>query len=107
MNMKLIYKMNLLIVISILFCIGCQKEVIHVLDEDPFSRHQGTIDGGGGNGLNGKPLESFRINPQVIVDANSDLKRIMGNIQKFFPPLAARMLHIQRERAWYMVPVAL
>jgi hypothetical protein len=74
----------------------------------PPSNQAGGIDGGGGgNGLEGKPLESFRVD----LTQQSSFQRVRANIiEKLaarFPKFAADLMHISEERAWYLIPTEL
>lgn len=74
----------------------------------PPSNNAGGIDGGGGgNGLDGKPLESFRVD----LTQQDSYQRVRANvIEKLatrFPKFAADLIHISEERSWYLIPTEL
>lgn len=74
----------------------------------PPSQEQGGIDGGGGgNGLNGKPLESFRFDIAALPSYESIRANVIDKLVIRFPELAADLLHVSEERAWYLIPVDL
>jgi len=101
-----------------LFSFGCQsqKEVVHdrqapTAPQAPNIKNEGessgTVDGAGGNGVNGRPLESYQIDSRKLVGSYEDISRVFKALEDRVPRLAAVMLHIVRERSWYMIPVAL
>jgi len=69
---------------------------------------QGGVDGGGGNGYNGRPLESYKINDMMaLAEVKNSILPMLSNLKKSFLPLAADLTFILRERNWYMIPAAL
>jgi len=111
--------LNILAFLGLTACQGSKETVVekhYVTGKDsqtglpvpPPSENFGGIDGGGGgNGLEGKPLESFRVD----LTQQTAFKRVRENvIEKLsarFPKLAADLLHISEERAWYIIPAEL
>lgn len=74
----------------------------------PRSEAEGGLDaGGGGNGVNGKPLESYRVEITQLPAYQRLHEKILSKIVDRFPKLAADFLHITLERSWYFVPVPL
>ena len=73
----------------------------------PPSNNGGIDGGGGGNGVDGKPLESFRVE-LTSLDSFSVVKtKVIAPLTIRFPQLAADLLHIASERAWYLIPIDL
>lgn len=111
--MKLSFLTFILISVSLVGCTS-PKESTHerVIErrvevpfpEPPEGRPQGPSDGGGGAGVAGKPLESYRIN---VRDRNEFIKNIgpiLKNLTKSFPRLAADLVHVVDSRTWYLIP---
>lgn len=70
--------------------------------------NQGGIDSGGGNGIDGRLLESFIQDPQADLGPTSTwVKSLLDRINKIYPPLAADFAHILHDRDWYFLPVKL
>ncbi len=68
----------------------------------------GTDSNGGGNGLNGKLLESYiDRNLKSRVYYVTYLKPLIETLAAEYPYLAADMIHIASERDWYFVPAEL
>lgn len=100
-------------------CMGSPKEVIkeiHVYDKGagngampapPASGVGGVDDGGGGNGVAGKPLESYAIDVRQIYEFKEIVVPIILSLKDKFPNLAADLTYIASERSWYLVPVKL
>jgi len=70
--------------------------------------NEGGIDGGGGgNGLSGKPLESFRVDLTQKTAYKRLRENVLNKLTVSFPQLAADLLHITEERSWYLIPTEL
>lgn len=67
----------------------------------------GGVDGGGGNGLSGKPLESYQVDLKSVPEFQKFIAPVIRNLKRSFPHLAADMNYLSREREWYFVPVSL
>ena len=65
----------------------------------------GPTDSGGGNGANGKALESFKIKIHEDPRFLRLLEPILDLIQEKNPDMFGSVLHVLSERNWYMVPV--
>jgi len=99
----------LLMTLAALVACTSQKEVIYETQQlvhDGGKSNQGGTDSGGGNGLSGKPLESYRIdiNSQEVF---SKVKTIISNVGQNFPELAGDMWHVAQDRRWYNIPSSL
>jgi len=82
---------------------SCQRETVVLREQTP-----GTVDGGGANGVGGKPLGGWALRSIGDLAEYKDIVRpILENLTKCFVPLAADMMHISERRTWFMVPVAL
>lgn len=64
----------------------------------------GPSDGGGGAGLEGKPLESYRTDIQTHAEYQKFIQPVINNLAKYFPRLATELLHVVKERTWYLIP---
>ena len=102
---------NILLLLGLAACQGSKETVVekHYVGQDglPAPADGGSVPGGGGNGINGKPLESFRVD---LTQQDSYLrvqKDVINKLIVRFPKLAADLMHISEERAWYFVPVEL
>lgn len=67
----------------------------------------GPTDSGGGNGANGKALESFKVSILGTEQYVRLLQPVLDLIQEKNPEMFASVLHILSERNWYMVPVTM
>jgi hypothetical protein len=103
--MKTQFLISLFILITLQSC-QQPKEIIRetVIVSDRSQQTGGTDQVGGGNGLDGTPLDAFIQD----IQKNSGYKnKIVPLIQKLsitFPRLAADMYHLSQQRDWYFVP---
>lgn len=68
---------------------------------------RGTLDGGGGNGINGKPIESYRVNIRELPEYKKFVEPLMVFLgYSWSDPLYAR-LNTVIDKNWYFVPVPL
>lgn len=67
----------------------------------------GGVDGGGGNGVEGKPLESYRRDISTISGYSLLYDKVILPLRTKLPHLAADLLHVGSERSWYLIPVRL
>lgn len=107
---------NILMLLGLAACQGGKETVVekHYVNENgtglpvPPSHQEGGIDGGGGgNGLDGKPLESFRVDLSQQSSFQLVQKEVINKLIVRFPKLAADLMHISEERAWYLIPTEL
>lgn len=110
------FNMNKIIftLISIAIATACttNKETIVISPAPPSQSTQlpnpgmGGTDSAGGNGFDGKPLESYAVN---IVNKSefAKLKSLIANVAKISPRYAARMLYIAKEKRWYFLSTEL
>lgn len=73
----------------------------------PGNNATGTIDGGGGNTINGKPLDLYRKNLMQLPSVKKHVLPLIRKVMMKLPPLAGDMYHIMTERSWFFVPVEL
>ncbi|MEQ1877044.1 MAG: hypothetical protein ABL958_10390 [Bdellovibrionia bacterium] len=73
----------------------------------PEPTNRGTIDGGGGNTLKGRPLESYRKDLFKVPSVLKYIVPMIQNVAKKLPQLGGDLYHIIEDRAWYFVPVEL
>lgn len=109
-----IFTRTVILALIALMSNACSKrEIIRetVVVERPTSNElptfEGTVDGGGGNGTNGKPLESYIVNIYDEKVFKDYLKPRIDLIQKHIPALASDFQHILNERRWFLIPVDL
>jgi hypothetical protein len=107
---------NILMLLGLAACQGGKETVVekHYVTENgtglpvPPSQQIGGADpGGGGNGLDGKPLESFRVDLSQQPAYQLVQKNVINKLIIRFPKLAADLLHVAEERAWYLIPTEL
>lgn len=67
----------------------------------------GTDSTGGGNGVNGKPLESYAVSIEANADYKTHIAPIIAQVVKKFPRFASDLIHISVDRRWYLIPVDL
>lgn len=111
-------KLIFLTLSSILLLVSCggQKETTQVIIQTPETKTEGGgstgggvggVDLGGGNVIDGKMIEDYR----VLISEEAAYQEFVLPIQKTlkdkFPELAADFLHITEARKWYIVPVDL
>ncbi|MGZ3744766.1 MAG: hypothetical protein ACXWRE_15700 [Pseudobdellovibrionaceae bacterium] len=111
-----ILRINILTLLLLTACQGSKETVVekHFVTGSgpnlpvPPDKAEGGIDGGGGgNGVERKPLESFRVD-LTQVPAYQRLKdKVIDKLVVRFPKLAADLLHITEERSWYLIPAEL
>jgi hypothetical protein len=91
-----------------LFLTACGKDGGTIASEQPYrSGHSGTVDGGGGNGHDGVPLEYFRVDAGKEIAKVPGLQHVLDAVEKAFLPLAGDMRHIREHRRWYMITAPL
>lgn len=73
----------------------------------PVAPGVGGGDLGGGNGLLGKPIETYRIRIDRTEEFREMILPVILRVEKKVPLLALEMWHIIQRRAWYFVPVKL
>ena len=74
---------------------------------DPLAKPaSGGTDSGGGNGIQGQPLESFS-KPVSSLPEFKRVQVVIDNLSKNCPEVAADFVHIVKERTWYFVPIEL
>lgn len=73
----------------------------------PLTTNLGGGDLGGGNGILGKPLETYRIRIDKTEEFRDFLQPVLMRVEKKLPLLALEMWHVIQRRAWYFVPVKL
>lgn len=107
---------NILAFLGLVACQGNKETIVekhYVTGNDsglpvPPSNQEGGIDGGGGgNGLDGKPLESFRVDLTQQASYQRVRANVIEKLKTSFPKLAADLIHISEERAWYLIPTEL
>jgi len=64
----------------------------------------GTDSTGGGNSVNGKPVDDYILNLRKIDTYNQYLKPLVINLEKNYPYLAGDFKHLIHRRMWYFVP---
>lgn len=116
--MKKIFFLNLSLVFLLVACAG-QKETTQVVVSAPTTKTSGGGDSGGtgggvgggdlggGNTLEGKLIEDYRVMISEEAAYKEYIKPILLTLKDYFPELAADFLHMTESRRWYIVPVDL
>lgn len=105
MKLNLIKRIAPLILISIFFtaCEGGKKTIVH--ETRVQSDLGGTENTGGGNGVNGKPLESYiEKNLENTSSYRQYVRPLISELEVQYPRLAADFYHITFQRQWYFIP---
>jgi hypothetical protein len=68
---------------------------------------QGGADMGGCNGIQSRCFEDFIVRIDEREEFKAVVLPIFEKLKKLYPPMAADILHLTRERSWYFVPVEL
>jgi hypothetical protein len=105
-------KTQILFLALAIFLGACTKEIIREKSPEAAPNtnpkaDEGTIDSGGGNGLAGKPLESYRVAISTDEDVLKLIAPIVNNVLEALPRFAGHLNFILRERSWYIVPAKL
>ncbi len=104
------------IFILLFICTSCQPkpEIIHDQVASPTDSHvptesqtatHGTVAGGGGVGINNRPLESYKLEWSSHKNLETIVMTVIQNVSRTSQKLAADLLHIKKHRVWYDVPV--
>lgn len=70
----------------------------------PEAQAEGGVDSGGGNGLEGRMLESYKKPVQEVPAFADKVLPVILNLARVYPRLASDLWHIARERSWYFIP---
>lgn len=102
-------KFYFLIFLPILVCIqGCQqpKETVRetVVVSDRSQQTGGTDQVGGGNGIDGVPLDAFISNVEKSQGYITKIEPLIKQLSQTFPELAGDFYHLSHQRDWYFVP---
>ena len=104
MNFKLI---NFLIACLIINT-GCTKEtkIIETSgpNNDPNGYRGGTDSVGGGNTINGKPIDAYIKDPKKLNCYINKINPLIEKLESSYPNLAADFKHFTLQRDWYFVP---
>lgn len=68
---------------------------------------EGNSNGGGGNGINGKPIESYAIDIRTLTSYQNKVVAVEKMIRKKLPDFVDDFTSAARTKTWYFVPVAL
>ena len=101
-----------LILIAVFFCsLGCeQNKVVEktvVVTAQQQDTEGGADVGGGGNGIDGIPLEAFKVNISKTSLYKFQIDPLVGRLIQIQPSLASGFYRIANYRGWYFVPVSL
>lgn len=117
--MKKVFVLLNLSLIFLLSSCGGQKETTQVVVQAPTTKAEGGGSGGGttgsagggdlggGNTLEGKLIEDYRVMISEDSAYREYIKPIVLLLKDQFPELAADFLHITEARRWYIVPADL
>ena len=91
---------------------SCSKNVTIIQSPEQVSNRNevnqgGTDSTGGGNGINGKPLDDYILNIRKIPAYKNLIIPLIEKLRLNYPELAADFYHISIERDWYFVPISL
>ena len=64
-------------------------------------------DGGGGNGINGLPLESYIVNVRDLPEYQQQVQPVMDRLKSILPSLETKLQTVLDEKSFYFVPVEL
>jgi hypothetical protein len=104
---------TLVFLLLTVLAMGCEKTIIREVAPGPEQGRvdpdgDGTVDSGGGNCLPGdKCLEEFAFDIEERDEARDVVLPIINRLAKTHLRFAGAMLHILKERTWYLVPVKL
>lgn len=100
-----------MLIISLVLIWSCQKtvHVTEVKNADPNpSQMGGTDNAGGGNGISGKPLDTFiETNFTQIPAFAQVISPLIRKLKEIDPKVAGDFYHLALNRDWYFVPVRL
>ncbi len=68
---------------------------------------RGTLDGGGGNGINGKPIESYRVNIRDLPEYKKFVEPFLKAYKQSMAFQMPLMIEAVLNKNWYFVPVSL
>ncbi len=102
-------KTQFLILITLFITVqSCQqpKEIVRetVVVSDRSQQTGGTDQVGGGNGIDGIPLDAFIQDVQKNSGYKNKIEPLIQKLSISFPQLAADMYHLSHQRDWYFVP---
>jgi hypothetical protein len=102
-------KTQFLILLSFLISLlSCQqpKEIIRetVVVSDRSQQTGGTDQVGGGNGIDGIPLDAFIQDVHKNTGYKNKIEPLIQKLSVSYPQLAADMYHLTYQRDWYFVP---
>lgn len=93
--------------------LACKKQVT-IIQTAPVAESQrtelqqgGTDSTGGGNGIQGKPLDDYILNIRELPAFTNHIKPLIQDLSQNYPELAADFYHLSIERDWYFVPTDL
>ena len=102
---------NLVALALTLLCLAaCQGHDVtkeQVIVRDQRNGLGGTDSTGGGNGVDGKPLESYAVNIEANADYKTHIAPVIAQVVKKFPRFASDLIHVSVDRRWYLLPVEL
>lgn len=106
--MKKLFFIILLLSVSL----SCKKQVTIIQTAEPVSlrnevQQGGTDSTGGGNGINGKPLDDYIFNVRKIPAYINYVVPLIEDLSLYYPELAADFHHLSIERDWYFLPTDL
>lgn len=104
---------ELLPLLAFLFAASCDKHVT-VIQAAPVTESQrnelqqgGTDNTGGGNGIEGKPLDDYILSIRELSAFSNVVQPLINDLSQNYPELAADFYHLSIERDWYFVPTDL
>lgn len=85
---------------------GCQKTIVKEVSPANVQA-EGTIDSGGGNAIDGRPIDSYAFDPFLREEIKDSIVPLINELSKVNIKFAAAMLNLLREKTWFLVPVEL
>ncbi len=73
-------------------------------DEVKSSGPRGTVDGSGGAGINGKPIELYRVKIETWSEYQSHIVPILNSLKKIHPEYGEIFRYGAEKKAWYLLP---
>lgn len=97
----------------LMLTLACKKQVTIIQSPPVAESHRtelqqgGTDSTGGGNGIQGKPLDDYILNVREATAFTNYVTPLIQDLSLNYPELAADFYHISIERDWYFVPTDL
>ncbi|MCB0342364.1 MAG: hypothetical protein H6626_01170 [Pseudobdellovibrionaceae bacterium] len=103
-------------ILALAALLGCERVILKetiikepLVEEPKEYELQGGVDSGGGNGVNGRPFESYRLQSAVDLGGGvvDEVYSVIKAVEGVHPALASDLAYIFVNRDWYLIPVRL